>query len=193
MPEYRIEANIQPIVIQNNWEDPVVDILVPLVDGLRTKSLLECWHYLREDDHWRGAQQPLHPRIRGRFRARTANDLAMIKNLLNAALSQAQREGKISDFYYGAHGSPDQTYAGEAPDFDEAGPNPRGWAFTQKWMEVSSDLSLLLLQVRRGRINPARQLHFYREIHFFCNPLGKSEQIINDPSQGSLHVTTASD
>jgi hypothetical protein len=121
------------------------------------------------------------------------SDLSQIKGILDAALSLAQQRGDISDYYYGNHGTPGQVYQGEAGGFDESGPSPTGWKVTQKWLEAGSELAILILQIRRGRITPGPRLHFNDEIHFFCNQLGKAEATGRHFSIGVVHCTSAGD
>jgi len=152
MTEYWVEEDIRP-VSHGDSDRLLIENIEPIVDALK-KEGIASWHFLRECDNWRGAEDVLH--IRLRFKANDSEQLKKIEGILKKELDALQQNGAIVDHYVGSHGNPverhEEYYQGENAGFDEHAENPKGWSLFERYLEVGSEMALLLIKGRLGRI-----------------------------------------
>jgi len=169
MSEYWIEEDIRP-GLHRDFDRLLIDDLEPIISVLKQKGIIS-WHFLRENSDWRGSQNIRH--IRLRFKVKNLRHLKKIRRFLKRELDSLQRNGVILDHYVGKHGKPvrryQDYYKGESGGFDEQVPNPNGWNLVQKFMEIGSEIALLLIKGRMGRIQLAPDFNFYKISHLFPN------------------------
>lgn len=168
MSEYWVEENIRPLSHQDS-DRLLIDDIEPIVSVLKQKGIVS-WHFLRENSSWRGNQNLQHVRLR--FRAKDLVHLKRIRGILKSELDSLQQNGLIRDHYVGCQGNPvrwySKYYQGESGEFDEQVPNPQGWSLVQKYLEVGSEMALLLI---RGRLNRIRlgSNYVFDMSHYFPN------------------------
>ncbi len=193
MSEFWLEANVKPCSPQD-MDRVLVEHIGGIISDLRQEDLIQRWHFLRESN-WRGQSQTQVDHIRLRLRAPNQTTLDRVKCRLTRKLDDLRSSGKISDFYYGCHGTPNHDYLGEAGSFDEQREqrvNPKGWRVTQEWLQAGSEVALLIIEGRLCRIVLGKRFHFNDQIHFFCNQVGKPEGLCNISGR-QYHVTTEGD
>lgn len=170
MSEYWVEEDIRPLSHQDS-DRLLIEDIEPIIDALKKKGILS-WHFLREDDNWRGSQNIRH--IRLRFKAKNLKDLKKIRLFLKKKLDILQQNGIIIEHYVGIHGVPVRFYkdyykGGASEAFDEQAPNPKGWSLVEKSLEIGSEMALLLINGRMNRIQLGREYGFYKISHLFPN------------------------
>jgi len=169
MPEYWVEENIKPLSHQDS-DRLLIENLEPIVDALKQKKVAS-WHFLREGDNWRGSQNISH--IRLRFRATDLQHLKKIKKFLKNELDFLQSNGLILDHYIGKNGTPVRRYRdyydGENVAFNEQPPNPKGWNLVQRYLEIGSEMAILLTKGRMNRIHLSLDYNFSKISHLFPN------------------------
>lgn len=169
MPEYWVEENINPLSHQAS-DRLLIDDLEPIVNTLKQKGAIS-WHFLREDQNWKGTQNVQH--IRLRFKASNLKHLKKIRRLLKRKLDILQQNRVIVDHYVGKHGKPvwryRDYYQGESGGFDEQATNSKGWSFVERHLEIGSEMALLLIKGRMNRVQLGRDYTFYKISHLFPN------------------------
>lgn len=170
--EYWVEENIKPNSPQD-MDSVLLQHIKRIVDDLKRMKWVVSWHFLRESANWRGQTNVRVPHIR--FRVRTQQRQTKLLNLrsyLTNELNRLQNAGEISDHYRGNHGTPGQEYQGESGNFDEAGPNPKGWKVTQKWLESGSEVALNLMRTRLAGVRFGPRFIMEDLLHFISNQNG---------------------
>jgi hypothetical protein len=191
MSEFWLEANIQPRSPQDA-DRVLVEHIKRIVTDLQQTNAVQTWHFLRENENWRGQSQLLVPHIRFRVRAPDQPRLAQVQSQVTGELDALRSASEISDYYYGCHGTPNQDYFGEAGFFDEQRSNPEGWRITQDWLQAGSEVALLIIEGRLGRVGLSQKFHFNHQIHFVCDQMGKPEGICHIAGR-TYHATTEGD
>lgn len=170
MTEFWVEEDIRPISHQDS-DRLLIDDIEPIVEALKKRGIIS-WHFLREGDGWRETQSVSH--IRLRFKAEDSAHLKKIRRHLKRKLDVLQQNGTILDHYVGIHGKPLRFYkdyykGGASEAFDEQMPNPKGWRLVEKFLELGSELALLLIKGRMNRVQLGREFGFYKISHLFPN------------------------
>jgi hypothetical protein len=170
MPEYWVEENVRPTSHQDS-DRLLIDDIEPIVRTLKHSGIVS-WHFLREGDGWRENQHVSH--IRLRFEAEDLRHLKRIRRFLKRKLDILQQNRAIIDHYVGIHGKPVKFYkdyykGGSSEAFDEQRPNPTGWCLVKKFLEVGSELALLLINGRMNRVQLGREYEFNKISHLFPN------------------------
>jgi hypothetical protein len=170
MPEYWVEENIRPISHQDS-DRLLIDNIEPVVSALKQRGIIS-WHFLREGDSWRETQRVKH--IRLRFKAENLEQLRRTRRSLKRKLDILQQNRVIVDHYVGIHGKPVRFYrdyykGGASEGFDEQVASPRGWSLVEKFLEVGSELALLLIKGRMNRVQLGSSYAFYKISHLFPN------------------------
>lgn len=179
--EYWIEENIQP-AIERSRDEIILDVVKPLSLEAKKRGALS-WHFLREPDNWKGqgAKGKVN-HIRFRVRVRDDEDQNSMADYIKNELDVFQAKGLILDHYLGSHGTPKQWYIGEASDFDENDTNPNGWIFVQKFLEVGSEIAILLIEGRSGKTTLGSQFNFHKIHHCFGNQSAHFPRSVSVPS-----------
>jgi|SRR5437870_4864160 len=133
-------------------------LLLELVDGLVHEQLgehIETWFFFWE------------PELRLRIRWRDSERAEEHRSTLAAFLEGYKADGRVSDWYEGAHGERGKTYVGEAVHYGE-----EVWPQIQKdWMN-SSELAVTLIRLdRAGALAKPRSYHWQRHVHLRTNQL----------------------
>ena len=170
MTEYWVEENIRPVSHQDS-DRLLIEDLEPVVYALKQRGTIS-WHFLREDRNWRGSQNIQH--IRLRFKVDSLNQLKKIRRLLKRRLDILQQNGVLIEHYVGRHGKPVRRYrdyyqGGASEAFDEQVSNPKGWSLVEKFLEIGSELALLLIKGRMNRVQLGHDYTFYKISHLFPN------------------------
>lgn len=193
MPEYWVEENIKPLSHQDS-DRLLIDDLETIVNALKQKGVIS-WHFLREGSSWRGSQNIKH--IRLRFKANNLRHLKKIRRLLKKKLDILQQNGIIIDHYVGIHGKPVRLYkdyykGGASEAFDEQVPNPKGWSLVEKFLEIGSELALLLIKGRMNRVQLDRDFTFYKISHLFPNQCRHYPHLLSIPNWIAYNVANPS-
>lgn len=103
------------------------------------------------------------------------------------------RNGVIVDHYVGKHGNPVRRYrdyykGGASEAFDEQVPNPKGWSLVEKFLEVGSELALLLIKGRMNRVQLARDYNFPKISHLFPNQCRHYPMLVRMQTQSGQSV-----
>jgi len=169
MSEYWVEENIRP-VSHRDLDRLLIQDLEPVVHALKQKGILS-WHFLREDDGWKASQNVRHVRLR--IEVTDLNSLKKIRIFLKRRLDALQQNNVILDHYVGNHGMPvrkyQNYYKGESAGFDEQVAHPKGWLLVKKYMEVGSEIALLLIKGRMNLVQLGPIYEFYKISHLFPN------------------------
>lgn len=169
MTEYWVEENIRPVSLEAS-DTFLINDIEPIVNALKQEGIVS-WHYLREGDGWRTDQAIKH--IRLRFKANSLEHLKKIRRILKRKLDALQGNQAIADHYVGRHGKPVKRYKdyyqGENSGFDEQTANPEGWSLVEKYLEIGSEMALLLIKGRIRRLQLGPEYGFYKISHCFPN------------------------
>jgi hypothetical protein len=134
------------------------ELLLALVDPLvheRLGDRIEVWFYFWE------------PQLRLRLRWREDADVDAALAELSLALDGAVGEGRVADWYEGAHGRRGESYAGEAEFY-----GAELWDLTSRDWMAGSELALAIVRLEAaGRLERPRDFHWRRRVHLFSNQL----------------------
>ena len=87
--------------------------------------------------------------------------------VLAVALDGAVGEGRVAEWYEGAHGRRGETYAGEAEFY-----GAELWDLTSRDWMAGSELALAIVRLEAaGRLERPRDFHWRRRVHLFSNQL----------------------
>ena len=196
MTEYWVEEDIRPVSHEDS-DRLLIENLEPIVDALKQEGIIS-WHFLREDDNWRGTEKVLH--IRLRFKVNDLEQLKKIEGVLKRELDTLQQNRAIIDHYVGSHGNPvgrhEDYYQGENAVFDEHAENPKGWSFVERYLEIGSEMALLLIKGRLGRIQLGSEYGFYKISHCFpnqCRHYPARVTINGDPNWVAYNIAEPTD
>ncbi len=177
--EHWIEVNLSAKI--EDQDGILLDVLLPYVERLKKKAVLENYHYFRE------------PEIRFRVRLKNGRVKAAETKAVESLARSLVRRGLVSEWHFGNHGEAGKEYKGEE---DRYGRN--GWRVAQNYFRNGSDVALRLISLRRrrrlenplwarglgnpwegGDRNPWREreadpfvYHWSRYVHLFTNQLG---------------------
>ena len=170
MTEFWVEEDIRPISRRDS-DRLLIDDIGLIVEALKQQGIIS-WHFLRESDGWRETQSVSH--IRLRFKAEDLAHLKRIRIHLKRTLDILQQNRTILDHYVGIHGKPVRFYkdyykGGASEAFDEQMPNQKGWSLVEEFLELGSELALLLIKGRMNRVQLGREFKFYKISHLFPN------------------------
>jgi hypothetical protein len=151
----------------------LVDVVDPLVhDELGPE--IATWFFFWE------------PELRLRVRWNEPERLEENRQKLEGVLDRRKAEGRLADWYEGAHGTRGETYVGEADHYGS-----EVWPRIQRdWMN-GSELALELIKLERaGRLTKPRDYHWKRHVHLFTNQvIGPIESEIELCLQQALGYT----
>jgi hypothetical protein len=158
MPAVRwIEVNVVP-ADPGRPERLLLDVVDPIVHAL-LGDRIAVWFYFWE------------PELRLRLRWREDADVDAAVAALAGALDRAAAQGRVADWYEGAHGRRGETYAGEAELY-----GAELWELTSRDWMAASELALAIVRLDvAGRLEQARDFHWRRRVHLFSNQLRQDE------------------
>jgi hypothetical protein len=153
-----VEVNIVPT---SSDQDQMVllDVIEPLIHRDLAGSI-DIWFY-----GLYSAPEPYHVRLRIRWQNPAEADT--YRRELFACLDEAQRHDKLTSWYEGSHGAPNETYTGEADEYGAL------WEVTcRDWMS-GSELALAFIRSQsEGTLTNPREYHLERRAHLQSNRLG---------------------